>query len=325
MRPLARRRWLAAGPPLTRAVLDRAHLSYSHKHHTLVSLTAPEAADPSEWHLPTYDPRGEAKYHYKLHSLDVYFHTQADALQFVSGVRRVLPPAQADVRDEPRDASGLVQQLEKVALSGPSAAEQARDFTPMAYNPAAPAAPESIRPREKTPPPEDGGVNPLATAMAYDQQPFSPGMPPPPPPPPGAGPGAPGQVASPGMPPQGFGTHPGLQRSSTMPVHAGLASPGLNSPYAPSFQAPQGYAPQAAPQAAPQHGTPPAGAQVPPPPGGPQYGHGGQQGYAVHQQFYTPGEGEQAALRQGNRLEENAGRLERGVGGMFKKFEKRFG
>src|SRR5699024_9244484 len=148
------------------------------KHHCLVSLTAPETADPSEWHLPTFDPRGEAKYHYKLHSLDIYFYTQPDALQFVSAARRVLPPAQIDVRDEPPPppaASAVVRQLEE-------AAEEARDFTPMAYNPAAPAAPESIRAREKTPPPEDGGVNPLAAAVAYDQQPFPGGMPPPPPP-----------------------------------------------------------------------------------------------------------------------------------------------
>lgn len=302
--------------------LDKARLHYSHKHHCLVSLTAPDAADPSEWHLPTYDPRNENKYHYKLHSLDVYFYTQSDALQFVNGIRRVLPPAQADVQDEPRpgDASAVVQKLEKVALSEPSAADQARDFTPMAYNPAAPAAPESIRPREKTPPPDDGGVNPLAAAMAYDQQPFSPGIPPPPP----GGPGQP-SVASPGLPPQALGSHPGLQRSSTMPVHGGLASPGLASPYGNSFQAPQGYTPQG-------HATPPTGAQgVPPPPSGApaQYPYGQQQqrapgggGYAVHQQYYTPGPGEIAEEPQATG---NTGRLERGVGGMFKKFEKRFG
>lgn len=241
----------------------------------------------------------------------------------------MLPPAQADVQDEPRpgDASSVVQKLEKVALSEPNAAEQARDFTPMAYNPAAPAAPESIRPREKTPPPEDGGVNPLAAAMAYDQQPFSPGLPPPPP----GGPGQP-SVTSPAFPPQGFGSHPGLQRSSTMAVHGGLASPGLASPYGNSFQAPQGYAPQ--PVAPPQgHATPPTGAHgVPPPPppaGGPaQYPHGQQQGppsggpYAVHQQFYTPGPGEAPPEPP---AAGSAGRLEKGVGSMLKKIEKRFG
>ncbi|SPO06132.1 related to hydroxyproline-rich glycoprotein precursor [Cephalotrichum gorgonifer] len=320
--------------------LDRAHLGYSYKHQCLVSLTAPEASDPSEWHLPTYDPRNENKYHYKLHSVDIYFYTQADALQFVNGIRRVLPPAQVELRDEPGPppvrapdaASAVVQQLERVALSEPQAqaAPAPANFTPMAYNPAAPPAPESIRPREKTPPPDDGGVNPLAAAMAYDQQPFSPGLPPPPPPP--------GQPGQPGQPP-GFG---GLQRSATMPVAAGLASP---SPYGGAQQAPQGYAPQGyAPQT---HSTSPAGGHgVPPPPaqGAPSqyYGHQQQgaanparQDYSVHQQFYRPGEGEQAPAQQQQqqqqqgagkpRLEDHAARLERGVGGMFKKFEKRFG
>jgi len=41
-------------------------------------------------------------------------------------------------------------------------------FAPLAYNPAAPAAPETIRHREKTPPPEDGALNPLMTAAASD-------------------------------------------------------------------------------------------------------------------------------------------------------------
>lgn len=181
------------------------------------------------------------------------------------------------------------------------AAEEARDFTPMAYNPAAPAAPESIRPREKTPPPEDGDVNPLAAAVAYDQQPFAGGVPPPPP----------GQPGPPGPGARQFGGHPGLQRASTMPVHGG--PPGAGAPYG-GFQAPQ-------------HGTPPAGAQgMPgPPPGGPAgypYSQQQPQGYNVHQQFYRPQEGEQHAVR----VQEQGGtRLERGVGGVLKKFEKRFG
>jgi hypothetical protein len=41
---------------------------------------------------------------------------------------------------------------------------------------------------------------------------------------------------------------------------------------------------------------------------------------------YKPGEGEQASKYAGkSRLEEQTGRLERGVGGMLKKIEKRFG
>ncbi|CAI4214538.1 unnamed protein product [Parascedosporium putredinis] len=65
--------------------LDMARLRYSYKQHCVVSLTVDaEANDPSEWHLATYDPHNENKYHYKLHSLDIYFWTQRDALQFVN-------------------------------------------------------------------------------------------------------------------------------------------------------------------------------------------------------------------------------------------------
>lgn len=48
--------------------------------------------------------------------------------------------------------------------------KQQSDFTPMAYNPAAPPAPEPIAHREKTPPPEDGdpGIG-LSHAMKHDQ------------------------------------------------------------------------------------------------------------------------------------------------------------
>jgi hypothetical protein len=332
-----------------------------------VSLTAPDAADPSEWHLPTYDPSNKKKYHYKLHSLDIYFWLPKDAIQFVNGIRRVLPPAQVDVLDEPGppaaapSISPVVQQLEKTVISDPkysspgpsdhklqsfspppisavSHAEPPANFAPIPYNPAAPAAPESVRHREKTPPPpDDDGVNPLAAAIAvdYQQQPFSPGFAPPPPP------GHPG-VASPGLAPAGFGTHPGLSRAATMPAH-GLASPGLTSPYGSAFPGSPGFAPP------PQHGqlgrpTPPITSPglpgpPPPPPGGyAKFNYGGQpatpsaQGqqqqpsYNIHQQAYRPTEGE--ATERYNRkkmVEEQTGRFERGVGGMFKKFEKKFG
>ncbi len=134
-------------------------------------------------HLPTYDPRNENMYHYKLHSLDIYFWTQQDALQFVNGVRRVLPAIQVEVLDEPAppplpsvaDMSSVVQKLEKAALSSdnhyaqrpngvpsfappPLSAVSAelsstppQSYAPIAYNPAAPPAPEAIAPRDKTP------------------------------------------------------------------------------------------------------------------------------------------------------------------------------
>ncbi|KAI1946671.1 hypothetical protein LOZ12_000966 [Ophidiomyces ophidiicola] len=48
--------------------------------------------------------------------------------------------------------------------------QQAENYTPLAYNPAAPAAPEPIQHREKTPPPADGATgNGLAAVAARDQ------------------------------------------------------------------------------------------------------------------------------------------------------------
>jgi len=379
--------------------LDTTRLRYSYKQTCLVTLTVGQVDNQEEWHLPTYDPHNQQKYHYKLHSLDIYFWAQLDALQFVNGIRRLLPPAQCEVLDEPgppprhpsEDVSAVVQKLEKAAISSsgtggssdfappPISAVSGADhhaapqaFVPMAYNPAAPAAPEQIRPREKTPPPEDGGVNPLHQTLAYDATtPFSPGLTPSgvgplspglaPPhfqPPPGA-PSFPGppqpSVASPGLPPQGFGSlggtavtspgvsspplqHPGLARAATMPAHAlpspGLASPGLASPYGAGFPHHHPANTPTPPNVA-SPGLPPP---PPPPPGGySQYSYGGGAAsaaggvdYSIHQQVYRPTEGESAHQYQPKKeprgkLEENAGRLERGVTGMFKKFEKKFG
>ncbi|PHH92477.1 hypothetical protein CDD83_7225 [Cordyceps sp. RAO-2017] len=323
--------------------LDQTFMRYSCKHHCMVSLTVAASVDMSEWHLPTYDPRNENKYHYKLHSLDIYFWTQQDALQFVNGVRRVLPPAQVEVLDEPApppqstSMSSVVQQLERAAISdpqcglGPSpAASQGAahqdavgtappgasaaglppppppppqgNFAPMAYNPAAPAAPEAIRHRDKTPPPDDDPLNPLAVAVAHDyqKQPFTPGLPPP------------SQTGGPGMAGQGLPPlqQPTLQRAATVPVHPGLAG---------SYGSPS------------NHGGSYSGHSL-----GPQTPSSWQTGqdYSIHQQVYRPTEVElgpnspqpyQPKQEPRGRLEENAGRLERGVTGMLKKFEKKFG
>ncbi|EON98810.1 putative rna recognition motif-containing protein [Phaeoacremonium minimum UCRPA7] len=356
----------------------------------MVTISVGAVDGHEEWHLPTYDPRNENKYHYKLHSLDIYFWTQQDALQFVNGIRRLLPPNQIDVLDEPgppprHDAavSAVVQKLENAAISDPTYASagqtqngvpsfappplsavsggspspqpQTHNFAPIAYNPAAPAAPEAIRHREKTPPPEDGGLNPLHATLVHDAStPFSPGLPihpsglgplspgiPPPAfhSPPGA-PSFPGPpIGSPGLPPSGYGSlgpgHPGLTRAATMPVH-GMASP-MTSPYGGQFPGSPGFAPLQQPHLTP---TPPISSpgMPPPPPGGySQYSYANQGpglaggvDYSVHQQAYRPTEGETAVNYQPKKevrgkVEENAGRLERGVTGMLKKFEKKFG
>ncbi|KAH8899188.1 hypothetical protein GQ53DRAFT_741285 [Thozetella sp. PMI_491] len=361
--------------------LDRAHLQYSYKHSCLVTLTVGAVEGHDEWHLPTYDPHNQNKYHYRLHSVDIYFWTQQDALQFVNGIRRVLPTAQCEVLDEPgppprhtAEISEVVQKLERAAIStgqdptGPngnaavpsfappplsavSGTEHTpppQQFAPIAYNPAAPAAPEQVRHREKTPPPLDAEVSPLHQTLAHDAAtPFSPGLVPS-----GRGPlspafvppqfshpsGAPSfpgppvaSVASPGMPPQGFGTlgghptglaqHPGLARSATMPVQA------MHSPYGTAFPGSPGYThtptppitspglPPPQPQALPGGYNPAAPAQA--------------NEYSIHQQYYVPENGGSVnykpKVETRGKLEENAGRLERGVSGMLKKFEKKFG
>ncbi|KAF9776562.1 hypothetical protein IL306_005249 [Fusarium sp. DS 682] len=352
--------------------LDQTHVRYSYKQQCTVTLTGPEAvADQNEWHLPTFDPQNQNKYHYKLHSLDIYFWTQADALQFVNGVRRVVPPSHVEVLDEPgpppqpAPMSSVVQQLENVAISDPQygsanapsfappptvpapppapPSEAPASFVPMAYNPAAPAAPETIQHREKTPPPDEDPLNPLAVAVAYDyqKQPFTPGMPPPSQFPPGG-------VTSPGLPPPQFGQHPGLQRAATMPAQA-LGSPyGATFPGSPGFVSPPPPQTQPPAQAQPHsQPTPPVSTPglPPPPPGGftqHNYTHQEQQApiqpgpeYSVHQQVYRPTQTEVAnseiysfapkTKEPRGKLEENAGRLERGVTGMLKKFEKKFG
>ncbi|KAI1849193.1 hypothetical protein JX266_005154 [Neoarthrinium moseri] len=382
--------------------LDKTRVRYSYSQQCLVSITVDDVPgapmDHSQWHLPTYDPRNENKYHYKLHSLDIYFWTQTDALQFVNGIRRVLPSSQVEVLDEPgppahaprthsQDVNPLVQKLERAAISEntngtprpalqgvPSfdpppisavhgSSESPAGFAPMAYNPAAPAAPEQVRHREKTPPPEDDGVDPLRAAVAVDhappytpgygpQGPLSPGFP-------GHPPSARPGVVSPGFPPSQFGH---LQRSVTMPV-SGLASPGLASPglVSPGLASPYGSAFPVSPGFSPPPPPPPPNTQTnthshptPPPqqhphsqplqsPGMPPGGYanynysspvgggippGGE--FAIHQQVYRPSEHEHNVKYKPkpdsrSKLGENADRLERGVTGMLKKFEKKFG
>ncbi|CAG8011986.1 unnamed protein product [Penicillium olsonii] len=70
----------------------------------------------------------------------------------------------------PPPPSGLP--TEQQPSNGPSPIEEKKDpasFAPLPYNPAAPAAPEPIQHREKTPPPEDGMAGTgLAAAVAAD-------------------------------------------------------------------------------------------------------------------------------------------------------------
>lgn len=344
----------------------------------MVSLTVADSVDHNEWHLPTFDPKNESKYHYKLHSLDIYFWTQQDALMFVNGVRRVLPASQVEILDEPgppaTGISSVVQKLETAAISNPNYASSTNEAgagepsaahatfpggipppppppvntAPIAYNPAAPAAPEAMMHREKTPPPDEDLLNPLAVAVAHDyqKQPFTPGFPPQPRFPLGvASPGLPpNNLGSPGYPPAQFAGHPrqpALQRSATMPVNSSVVPSALNSQHREAVPGSLGYAsPPAPPPSEPSSVSGQANAQLasPPPAAFSNYTYSpqnatqqGNQDYSLHQQLYRPSESEpkphQYHPKQEARgkLEENAGRLERGVSGMRKKFEKKFG
>ncbi|PBP17777.1 RNA recognition motif-containing protein [Diplocarpon rosae] len=404
--------------------LDAAHVRYSYKHSTLVTLTVKgppgqrnSPTEGQEWHLPAFDPRNENKYMYPLHTLDLYFWTREDAVLFVNSIRRVLPPHQVTVQDAPiappphaEEMSPVVQRLESVAVTdvgyqqgqtrdsrttapGAPASQEAPSFAPMAYNPAAPAAPEVIRHREKTPPPDDGAVNPLMAAAASDQAPTLaapyqqhafPGPPPQPPqqqsyfanvPPPGSAP--PSQTHSapvPAVPISPFAQH--FPTSFAPPPTA--SSPYAQPPPASVTATPPAYQQQPQQPQQPQHqqhqqqpqpshppvpqfathpgspglptpgiyspglGTPMTGPPAPQPhvapPGGfsqHQYGSAStttplMTDYSIHQQVYRPTEDEaykpakEVKAPRGN-LEKRAGQLEKGVGSLFKKLEKKLG
>lgn len=198
--------------------------------------------------------------------------------------------------------SPIVQQLENIAIkehspqfAGPptstppasTSPSAAQSFAPLAYNPAAPAAPEAIAHREKTPPPPDAGPNPLLAAAAQE--------------------------------------HPQHQQQfqPAAPAAAAVYFPG------PPSAAGGQYAPSASP-AAPAAATTPAGGFA-----NYSYAQGGQPGqgqaeYNVHQQMYRPTEGEAIGKvkpmdGQSSKLGQNAVRLEKGVTGFLKKFEKKYG
>ena len=183
---------------------------YSYKQPNLCTLIADRAGlqGHEEWHLPTFNERNEQKYLYAVHSLDVYLWTEKDAATLLGHLKAVLPADKQDIRDAPstlqkpaehRDSmSPVVQQLEKTAIAsnfppraesttsamslpgpptpatsaGAAQSPQLSQPQPLAYNPAAPAAPETRYYREKTPPPPDDGTGTgLGHAANYDTMP----------------------------------------------------------------------------------------------------------------------------------------------------------
>lgn len=165
---------------------------------------SPTPASQSEghyWRLPSTDPRDEGKFLFRLHTVDLYFWTAQDADTFIEAARKTLKQEQLDFDTPPSPAphpqvmSPVVQQLENVAITDPayhngqtrnsrtdsvaqpSSAPTAQDdknkgadFTPLAYNPAAPPAPEVIKHREKTPPPPEAAAGTGLAAAAYHDQ-----------------------------------------------------------------------------------------------------------------------------------------------------------
>ncbi|OCK78493.1 hypothetical protein K432DRAFT_356699 [Lepidopterella palustris CBS 459.81] len=309
--------------------------------------------DLSQWHLPAPDQRNDGRYMYRLHTIDIYFWTTEDSTMFLDSLRRVLQASQLQILEAPntsisehRDTmSPVVEKLEQAAITkpfpsrsdsisttqsftgpptapipssigagSPQPAEVQNNYAPMAYNPAAPAAPEPIAHREKTPPPpdaEDGtglaaaaihdhggqfGAPPLQASYAPQSTGNQPYMPGPPRQPTQAFPGPPnpglqrantaGSFLPPPPPPQGAnaGPHPGLQRQATMPTtqYANYPSspgfPPMQSPGHPPLYSP-GLPPTPSYPPAPSPGFPPSYAPAPspglPPAGGySQYAYG---------------------------------------------------
>ncbi|KAF2022058.1 hypothetical protein BU24DRAFT_417704 [Aaosphaeria arxii CBS 175.79] len=164
--------------------------------------------DMSQWHLPAPDPRNDGKYMYRLHTVELYFWTVDDSTMFLDQMRRVVQSHQLQIVANPQLTPShaehkndmmnpVVAKLEKAAIShnsrspsisttqsfpgpptapppqsSPPAADASTSFAPMAYNPAAPAAPEPIAHREKTPPPLDAADGTgLGHAAAQDHPP----------------------------------------------------------------------------------------------------------------------------------------------------------
>ncbi|KAI9766607.1 MAG: hypothetical protein M1840_006418 [Geoglossum simile] len=298
----------------------------------------PPQAQDQQWKLPVADLKNEGYYLTKLHTLDIYLWNRDDALLFVESAKKVLPTTQMKIRDAPavvppahnNAMSAVVQKLEQVAVTDPyhpvesgntsavstkNPAQAGGDahttgpppnpaeYAPLAYNPAAPAAPEPIKHREKTPPPPDaaGGTG-LAAAAASDY----------------------GQAFVP-APLQHQGTFTTQKPGQTPAYFTGPPQPqGLASPPGP----PTGSSPQASsPYGNPQRtsvfsATPPASSTGPPagqqyvqgfappptgsagPPPGQQYAQGisppaAQAGQQSSQGFPGPPPGQPAPVQQG--------------------------
>ncbi|KAL8667539.1 MAG: hypothetical protein Q9168_007250, partial [Polycauliona sp. 1 TL-2023] len=112
--------------------LDTIKVRQSHKHPTLCTVTVDGYQPPSppslqhpehHWRLPNTDPRNEGKYLFRLHTLDIYFWTAADATTFVDSIEKLIEAGQLEILDKPPAPSAhenlmspVVQKLENVAV-----------------------------------------------------------------------------------------------------------------------------------------------------------------------------------------------------------------
>lgn len=166
------------------------------------------------------------------------------------------PPTMSFPPPPPSGPSVDQQQVNFIPnLQSPAEEEKETEkVAPLPYNPAAPAAPEPIKHREKTPPPEDGteGTGLLAAAAAADRsQPYTPphqvnngpGMSFAPPP---TSPPVNSYTSPPPVAPTGYASPPpsaGLPRSPSFPPHhqqQPMPSPGF-PPYAQHHPTPQAW------------------------------------------------------------------------------------
>jgi hypothetical protein len=371
------------------ADLDLVDVNYNYDHPTLFTLTvnrpqsSESSGDTSQWHLPAHDPQNQNKYLYPLHTLDIYLWKEKEASQFLHALRTVVPEQRLHIKGnvaEHRDSmSPVVQKLEQIAVSnrhdGRSASVstshsippppppanthqsqspppgESQSFAPLAYNPAAPAAPEPIAHREKTPPPPDAesGTG-LAQAAMQDSNQFAP------PPLQHQGSFPAQQQSQPYMPgpPSRTGSFPPppIQTAASPPITQYAQSPPAQShaPYSPpqtAVHAPaQQYAnyqssspPANYPQSAPPTQTQFQSFPGSPPPGGySQYNYGqpGQapaDGYSMHQQLYRPTPAEasvhggvpsQPAGQQKDKFNTRIDKVEKGVGKFLRKLDNKF-
>lgn len=165
-------------------VLDNVKIEYDYKHPTLVTVkidaynsptTYQQPPDTQEWRLPTYDPRNETKYLYKLHSFDIYLWTVEDATLFMNTVRRLVPGHHLSIQGEPphpaahADAmSPLVQNLEQVAISqhAPQAQQHQQQYAHSQNSSS--SKPGSVAQQQSLPGPPAAPPQQAAAPLAYN-------------------------------------------------------------------------------------------------------------------------------------------------------------